>query len=76
MIFKESTTSPLVYSIHLNLRLYLDKNHYNIVISLQLIKINEKKKTVSSWNIMCYLPEWHMNHEECENICGNGEIAL
>ena len=22
-----------------------DKNHYNIVISLQLIKINEKKKT-------------------------------
>ena len=23
-----------------------DKNHYNIVISLQLIKINEKKKRI------------------------------
>ena len=23
-----------------------DNNHYNIVISLQLIKINEKKKTI------------------------------
>ena len=25
-----------------------EKNHYNIVISLQLIKINEKKRTVLS----------------------------
>ena len=26
-----------------------DKNHHNIVISLQLIKINEKKKTKKKW---------------------------
>ena len=38
--------------------------------------MKKKNKPISSWNIMCYLPEWHMNHEECENICGNGEIAL
>ena len=48
-----------------------DKNHYNIVISLQLIKINGKKKlNIQKTKIMASGPitSWQINGETMETV--------
>ena len=44
-----------------------DKNHYNIVISLQLIKINEKKKCCDKYFPMCFA--CFQTHETHDSAC-------
>ena len=45
------------------------KNHHNIVISLQLIKINEKKKKAMAFPVVMYGCEsWTIKKAECQRI--------
>ena len=46
-----------------------DKNHYNIVISLQLIKINEKNMVFFLVYIPSVVPQMHMEQFDFVKHC-------